>query len=155
MFRFLKNRIVQALAPVCILFLFIAGASDFGRIVLDETPEITGSNGETWSNATDGYWTTTGAISTGDAIPVVGTSAGIAYFEPGLAIDTLVHPDIYYTTIHDHTQIQFQWADSSTAREDTTSVNFTWLSSDTVIITAEKAMGSAGDTSTYMFNFTN
>lgn len=33
-----------------------AGATNLGRLVLDETPEITGSNSETISNATDGQW---------------------------------------------------------------------------------------------------
>ena len=150
--KFFKNRIIQALLPVLVLFLFIAGASDFGRIVLDEEPGITLSNGETISNSTDGTITISGALSTGNYISSLGTSSGNAYFEPGLAIDTVVHTDIYNNSIHDRTKLFFAWGDSTTGgKEDSITVSLTYLSTDSIILTASEVVGSAGDTGIYFY----
>ena len=43
--------------------IFAGGWSDFDKLRLHDTPEIKGSNGETFSNATNGYWKSSGMLT--------------------------------------------------------------------------------------------
>jgi len=67
------------------------GASDFGRIIFHAAPEITGSNSETWSNATDGTWDAGSAIiKTTGGLEVGGSKSGIDTIASGATEDTVV-----------------------------------------------------------------
>lgn len=48
-----------------------AATTNFGKLKLSETPEITGSNAETISNATDGVWATAGRIDVTSGTPEI------------------------------------------------------------------------------------
>lgn len=66
------RQFITGLVLGLMILVIYAGVSNFGRIALSETPEITGSNSETISNSTNGTWdfgaanlTTTGAVTSG------------------------------------------------------------------------------------------
>jgi len=146
------NKWIYPWLPFIFFVFLVAGASNFGRIVLDETPEITGSNGETISNATDGTWTFSSDITTGNGVSNFANSTGIAFFEPGLTEDTLVHSDIYYNSQTDHSLIFLQYCDTvGKGYGDSLILSYRFLSADTIIIQTLKAPGSGTDTAWYAY----
>ncbi len=103
MVKFIKC--MYPLLPV-ILFasLLYGAATNYGRVVLSETPEITGSSGDTLSNVISGTWnigaasfTTTGGFTFNDKIGA-GIASGINFFPPNVDFDTI---DVSGITIRD------------------------------------------------------
>ncbi len=103
----MKNKLfkwVRPLLPILVLVLLIAAKTNFGRLVLSETPEIIGSSGDSLSNSTAGTWdfggadlATTGGISLNDKIDA-GIVSGINHVGVALTADSI---DVSGITIND------------------------------------------------------
>jgi len=64
----MRKIFIFLLSLVLLSVAWAADPTNFGRLVLTATPEITGSNGETISNSTDGGWAFNGTITSNGAI---------------------------------------------------------------------------------------
>jgi len=66
-------------------WILAGGYSDFDKLRLHDTPEITGKNSETLSNATDGYWKSSGVLTNvGGAVSMwLGTPSAGTYWVLG------------------------------------------------------------------------
>ncbi len=154
----MKNKLfkwVQLLLPV-LVFVFLVGAvTNWGKIALSETPEITGSNGSTISNATDGLWdmdTTKLAVA---GLTLGSDYVGINYFGDGEQADTILSDAIEYTSRSDHSVIQVTWADTMGAPGDTAVLSTHVFGVGSCLVWASQALTTSGanaDTGFYGYN---
>jgi len=136
--------------PVFVFVLFIGAASNFGRIIFSETPEITGSNAETISNETDGSWDFGSAniVIAGDVD--LGDLTGLQYFGVGLTVDTILNSNIEFTSRSDHSVIFVSWVDSNDGDAlDTLALSaHVWAAGSCLVATSD-TMTAGGDTFWY------
>jgi len=135
--------------PILVLVLFIGAATNLGRVILSEYPEITGSNAETISNETDGSWDFGSANIVIDGDVDLGDLTGLLYFGATLTKDTIVNSNIEFTSRSDHSVIFVSWNDTITPPLDSVVLGTHVWAAGSCLVSISKAMTIGTDTAWY------
>ncbi len=142
----LKNKLFKIFypwVPFVIFGLLVAASyttSNFDRIWIQKTPEITGVNNDTMTNMPDGTWDFGDAdIKTSGDIYLGAQSNGINFIGLDLTQDTIVSDAILFTSRSDHSIVLVAWADTLASPLDTTSFGLSthvWAVGSCLVVTS-------------------